>query len=108
MNCREAEGLGSLEVDDELELGRLLNRQIARLPLLPGRLKATPGATAALTIGIVVVGRLTENEVGSESRQTIVLSIDRGLAPREALARGRLTGKPTTPSDRNPFSQENA
>src|SRR5215467_3742096 len=32
---REAQGLGALEVDDQLELGGLLHRQIARLGALP-------------------------------------------------------------------------
>src|SRR5881397_2132666 len=31
---REAEGLGGLEVDDQLELGRLLERQICRIRAL--------------------------------------------------------------------------
>jgi hypothetical protein len=44
---REAERFRGLEIDDQLELGRLLDRQIGRL----GALEDLPGVNAELAIG---------------------------------------------------------
>ena len=48
MRHGEAERLGGLEVDDQLELGRLLDRQIGRL----GALEDLSGVNAGLAIGM--------------------------------------------------------
>jgi hypothetical protein len=48
----EAERLRGLEVDHQLELGRLLNRQIGRL----GALQDFSGVNAGLVIGSVILG----------------------------------------------------
>ena len=49
---REAERLGGLEIDDQLEFGRLLDRQIGGL----GALEDLPGVNADLAIGAGEVG----------------------------------------------------
>ena len=70
MRHGEAERLGGLEVDDQLELGRLLDRQISRL----GAFEDLSGVSADLAMDSGAAGSIADQPAG-ESEFT--LRIDR-------------------------------
>src|SRR6516162_6150496 len=67
----ETERLGGLEIDHELELGRLHHRQISRLLAL----EYSPGIDADLAVSIGYAGRVAHQTTG---RDKLAQVIDRG------------------------------
>src|SRR5262245_13370863 len=77
---RDAERLGGLEVDDELELGRLNHRQIGRLLAFEN----PPDIVAALSISIRSVGSVAHETASRRELPPIENNRDRIACYQEA------------------------
>ena len=93
MQCkrnREAERLGGLEVDDQLDFRRLLDRQVTRL----GTLQDAAGVNAGLSKHLLEVGRVADQPAGLGVLACAVNGRQRiAVLPPEARAGGSHPGK---------------